>query len=61
VIGIITGDTVEDVARSAGEPVSKIHYKQATAEIIHGSQIPKLTKQDWDRICSRKELVFARY
>lgn len=43
-----------------GVPVSDVHKERAPAEVITGEDIPKLKKSDWDRILSKREIVFAR-
>lgn len=54
------GETPEDIAKRMQIPVSQVNKEQAPAELIHGLEISNLTDSDWDRILSKKQLVFAR-
>jgi sodium/potassium-transporting ATPase subunit alpha len=61
-IGLITTHTKETLAAARGITISELSVDDAEikAIVIHGSEIPSLTDKDWDRLLSRKEIVFAR-
>jgi sodium/potassium-transporting ATPase subunit alpha len=59
-IGLITEDTVEDIAKKESVPVESIDPKRAKAIVITGAQLPGLTEQQWDDILSHPQIVFAR-
>jgi len=59
-IGIIEGDTAEDIADQTGIDVTQVPLDRVSAEVVTGTDIPNLKKKDWDRILSRKQIVFAR-
>jgi sodium/potassium-transporting ATPase subunit alpha len=57
---IIKGDTVEDIAEREGIPVEQVMNSRAAAVVVSGDQIPGLSLKDWNRILSKREIVFAR-
>ena len=59
-VNIIVGETKHDVSKRTGRAVEDIHDDEYDAEVVHGDQIDDLTPVDWDRLLSRRELVFAR-
>jgi sodium/potassium-transporting ATPase subunit alpha len=59
-VGIITKDTVEDIAQRKGVPVSEVNPAEASAIVLHGGDIKALPESEWDRILSYEEIVFAR-
>lgn len=59
-VGIITGDTIEDIAQRENKDLMEIDESRAEAVVIHGMQIPDLSEDDWDRILSKTQIVFAR-
>jgi len=59
-VGIITGDTVEDIAQRENKHPIEIEESRVDAVVVHGSQIPELSDDAWDRILSKPQIVFAR-
>jgi sodium/potassium-transporting ATPase subunit alpha len=59
-VGIIEGDTVEDIAEREGVPASEVDHRRAPAVVVKGSDIDDLMEADWDRILSKRQVVFAR-
>ncbi len=59
-VGIIEGDTVEDIAEREGLNVEEVNYNFAEAAVIEGSKIDKLSIVEWNRILNMKQVVFAR-
>jgi len=59
-IGIITGKTIEDVARERGCDPSEVQDHEYDAVVVHGSRIESLTQDDWDAILSKNQIVFGR-
>ncbi|KAJ3113912.1 hypothetical protein HDU96_002789 [Phlyctochytrium bullatum] len=59
-INLIVGDTKERIAKRTGRNIMEIAEHEASAIVIHGEEIPKLTEADWDNIFSKDEIVFAR-
>ncbi|KAL0491254.1 sodium/potassium-transporting ATPase subunit alpha [Acrasis kona] len=59
-VNIIKGDTVEDIAEREGIPVEQVSPNRADAVVVAGDTIPGLTLKDWNRILSKREIVFAR-
>ena len=52
--------TREQLAIEKGVPIDQIDKKLAGAAVIYGPDMLKFTKEDWDDIILKKELVFAR-
>jgi sodium/potassium-transporting ATPase subunit alpha len=59
-INLMIGDTKEKIARRTGKNAKDIHENDIKAVVVHGEQIPDLTEEDWDRIFSKDEIIFAR-
>lgn len=59
-VGIIEGETIEDISVRTGIPVSEIDPREAHAVVVKGSDIDDLSPTDWDRILSLRQIVFAR-
>ena len=59
-IGIITGKTIDDVARERGVPTSAVENHEYDAVVVHGSRIESLTEEDWDAILEKRQIVFGR-
>jgi sodium/potassium-transporting ATPase subunit alpha len=62
-VGIISegNETVEDIAKRLNIPVEKVNKRDATACVVHGSQIKDMEAEDIDDIiANHKEIVFAR-
>lgn len=59
-MGIIRGQTREEIAEQMGIPIEEIPPERAQAEVIVGSDIPKMSERDWDEVLSKQQIVFAR-
>lgn len=59
-VGIITGDTAEDIALREGKQVSDVDPSLAEAVVVHGAMISRFDEYDWDYVLSKKQIVFAR-
>ena len=59
-VGIIRGLTKELAAKSLKKPVEEVTESEYDAVIVHGDQLDSFSESDWDRILSKKEIVFAR-
>lgn len=59
-IGLITEDTLEDIATRENLPVESIDPRRAKAIVVTGSQLPSLSQEQWDAILSHQQIVFAR-
>ncbi len=59
-IGLITEETVEDIAKREGVPVASVDPKRAKAIVITGTQLVDVTEAQWDSILSHEQIVFAR-
>eukprot|EP01129_Flabellula_baltica_P001518 TRINITY_DN1145_c0_g1_i1.p1 TRINITY_DN1145_c0_g1~~TRINITY_DN1145_c0_g1_i1.p1 ORF type:complete len:1074 (+),score=311.27 TRINITY_DN1145_c0_g1_i1:19-3240(+) len=60
-VGIITGYTVEDIAKKQKIPVQSVDPKEARAIVLHGQDLSEYkTDEAWDEILDHPEVVFAR-
>lgn len=59
-IGLVHFPTRAIMAKQQGVPETSIAEEDVKAVVIHGSQIPSLTKDQWDNIVKKPEIVFAR-
>lgn len=60
-VGIITGETKEDIASRKGISVDKVDLSEVSAIVIHGTELAELTDEDIDNIFERyRQIVFAR-
>lgn len=59
-VGILRDPTAEDIARERGVPVSDVDPTEVKAIVVPGSQILDLEEEDWDRVLSHEQIVFAR-
>lgn len=60
-IGIIKGDTPDEVLNREGNDLTKEEAKrEAPAIVISGTDLENFTDEDWDLVCSKEEIVFAR-
>jgi sodium/potassium-transporting ATPase subunit alpha len=59
-VSIIRNPTREEIAQERGIPVEEVDPNEAKAIVVPGSQIADLVEEDWDRILSHQEIVFAR-
>jgi sodium/potassium-transporting ATPase subunit alpha len=59
-IGLITKPTRESIAKERKVPVKDVDESEARAVVVHGSQIPAMTDEDWVRLIAKDEIVFAR-
>ncbi|KAF7636273.1 NR LBD domain-containing protein [Meloidogyne graminicola] len=62
-VGILTEqtETIEDVAIRKGCDISEVDPKEASAIVVHGSELRQMTNDELvELICHHKEIVFAR-
>lgn len=59
-IGLITHDTREVIARQRGIDPKSVPEEDILAVVVKGSDIPRMTEDDWKVLVSKKEIVFAR-
>uniref|UniRef100_A0A915P5K8 Cation-transporting P-type ATPase C-terminal domain-containing protein n=1 Tax=Meloidogyne floridensis TaxID=298350 RepID=A0A915P5K8_9BILA len=62
-VGILTEntETIEDVAIRKGCDISEVDPKEASAIVVHGSELRLMTNEQLvELICHHKEIVFAR-
>ena len=53
-------DTKEMVAKKKKRPIESVQENEYHAIVIHGESIDTLREEDWDRIFSKEEIIFAR-
>lgn len=59
-INLMLSDTKTMVAKKTGRPLESIREHEYHAIVIHGETIDSLAEEDWDRIFSKDEIIFAR-
>ncbi|KAI9592828.1 hypothetical protein BDF19DRAFT_387969 [Syncephalis fuscata] len=59
-INLILSETKVQVAKRLGRPEDEIEEHEYQAIVIHGEQIDSFTEDDWDRVLSKSEIIFAR-
>eukprot|EP01118_Nematostelium_gracile_P012128 TRINITY_DN4390_c0_g1_i1.p1 TRINITY_DN4390_c0_g1~~TRINITY_DN4390_c0_g1_i1.p1 ORF type:complete len:403 (+),score=118.85 TRINITY_DN4390_c0_g1_i1:161-1369(+) len=59
-VGILSGDTLNDIAKNDNIPLFEVPKDAASGIVIKGNEIPELTKEQWDFILEKKQIVFAR-
>jgi sodium/potassium-transporting ATPase subunit alpha len=59
-IGLIQGETAHQIALRMKKPVQMVKEEEYDAIVIHGDKIDNMSNEEWDRILSKKEIVFAR-
>lgn len=59
-IGIIQGQTAQDVALKRSMPAQLIEEDQYDAVVVHGDDIEGWEEKDWDRVLNKMDIVFAR-
>ncbi|KAH3762598.1 sodium/potassium-transporting ATPase subunit alpha [Pelomyxa schiedti] len=59
-VGIITGQTAEDIAMKNHTSISEVDPKDVEAVVVQGQEIKSFTRDDWDKVLSYPEIVFAR-
>jgi sodium/potassium-transporting ATPase subunit alpha len=60
-VGIITGDTREDIAKKKGIHFDKVDSSEVNAIVITGSQLNELTDEELgDILENHEQIVFAR-
>ena len=61
-VGIVTDDTVEDIAKREEVPKEEVDPRRAKAIVVHGAELtPEMTESDWNYILDHEQIVFARY
>eukprot|EP01133_Synstelium_polycarpum_P008370 gene8370-9837_t len=60
-VGIIeAGETLNDIAKRENIDILDMDFSRAKAIVIPGSRLDELTENQWDRILSLQQVVFAR-
>ncbi|ORY16515.1 hypothetical protein BCR33DRAFT_731196 [Rhizoclosmatium globosum] len=59
-INLLTQPTLEEVAKECGKPPSKIPDSEVHAVVVNGELLASFTDDDWDRVLSKQEVIFAR-
>ncbi|KAI8048666.1 hypothetical protein BDF22DRAFT_726822 [Syncephalis plumigaleata] len=59
-INLMLSETKPQVAKRLGRPVESIEEHEYQAIVIHGEQIDSFADEDWDRVFSKNEIIFAR-
>lgn len=59
-IGLISGETMMEASMKLQKPMELVTEDEYDAVVAHGDRLDVLTDADWDRILSKKEIVFAR-
>jgi sodium/potassium-transporting ATPase subunit alpha len=59
-VGLIQGKTAHDVAKMQNKPLELVGEDEYDAVVVHGDEIDELATEDWDKILSKLEIVFAR-
>jgi sodium/potassium-transporting ATPase subunit alpha len=60
-VGIISEETVEDIASRTGQPVDQINPKDAKAAVVHGWDLKAMDSAEIDDLLMHhQEIVFAR-
>lgn len=60
-VGIIEGEMVEDIAKREGIPVDQVDWNRVDAVVVKGTDIDSLKDSDWDKILTKRQIIFARY
>jgi soluble P-type ATPase len=62
-VNLLTLCTAADVAEADGIPITDVdvlHDDRVQALVLAGNELNGLTDEDWDGICAKPEIVFAR-
>jgi sodium/potassium-transporting ATPase subunit alpha len=59
-IGLISGETLIEASLRLKKAVQLVEEDEYDAVVVHGEKLDHLNDADWDRILSKKEIVFAR-
>ncbi|KAI3658585.1 hypothetical protein MP638_006256 [Amoeboaphelidium occidentale] len=59
-INLVLQETKEMIAKRTKRPLNSIQEHEYNAVVIHGEQIDGLSEEDWERILSKEEIIFAR-
>jgi sodium/potassium-transporting ATPase subunit alpha len=59
-VGIITSDTVEDIAAREGVPVSEVDKARAKAIVVPGWELKDMDPSELNAVLDHQEIVFAR-
>ncbi|EJW01433.1 HAD ATPase, P-type, family IC [Edhazardia aedis USNM 41457] len=59
-IYLISGKTREEAAKALNKDIKDVQPSEYEVEIIHGDEIDNLKEEEWERIVSKNEIVFAR-
>ncbi|KAJ3072686.1 hypothetical protein HDU98_003111 [Podochytrium sp. JEL0797] len=59
-INLLTLPTVEEISKQCGQDVEKIPDSEVHAVVVNGETLQNFTDDDWDRVLSKEEVIFAR-
>ncbi|KAI9346108.1 hypothetical protein BDR26DRAFT_855871 [Obelidium mucronatum] len=59
-INLLTLPTVDEIAKESGKPVESIPDSDVHAIVVNGELLQGFSDDDWDRILSKQEVIFAR-
>ncbi|EFA81309.1 P-type ATPase [Heterostelium album PN500] len=59
-VGIIEGETLNEVAKRENIDVLDVDFEKGKAIVIPGSRLDDLTQSQWDKILALQQVVFAR-
>lgn len=59
-IGLITFATRDVLAKERGVSLSEVPEDDVKAVVVHGTEIPSMSEDDWKVLVSKQEIVFAR-
>lgn len=59
-IGLISGPTIIEAAQQLKKPIEMVEDDEYDAVVVHGEKLENMSEADWDKILSKREIVFAR-
>ncbi|KAJ3339758.1 hypothetical protein HDU83_007502 [Entophlyctis luteolus] len=59
-VNILSHPTREKLAKSTGVKLESVPEDDVHATVVNGENLHNFTEEDWDRVLSKKEVVFAR-
>ncbi|KAJ3008156.1 UNVERIFIED_CONTAM: hypothetical protein HDU68_003211, partial [Siphonaria sp. JEL0065] len=59
-INVLTLPTVEEIAEESGKSVDSIPEGEVHAVVVNGELLAAFKDEDWDRVWSKQEIIFAR-
>jgi sodium/potassium-transporting ATPase subunit alpha len=59
-IGMLEGDTILEASLRLQKPVSQVQDDEYDVIIVHGDNLDNMSDMDWDRVLSKRYIIFAR-